>query len=841
MESSRACLAFLAAAGFVVLISPRLSLARPGFSTSASQGRSQLDPSWCDQDGDGFCPFPFQDCDDHDPLTYPGAEERADLKDNNCNGFGDEPPLGFTRQDYSGGAFASAVAWKGEYVYLTAGAVLQTYYAPPASTPQLVNEIELRDWARKMVIDGDTLFIAARGDGLYALDLTDPAHPQLAGQVSGIFDAGGYTDIGAVFNGVDARNDRVAVAHANNVTQNQGGVDAIVYDYQPISHTFTVSRVLGTEVRSNTLQETPLSVGLTDDGSGVYIGYGNNAGEIVYVPLDDPGGSVLQKKVGWVMDVKTRGQQAFAAVTMLGVQINMLSRFQPGAGELLETPILSTTVLAAGNAVDIDGDFLCFGIGGPGRLGEDQVNLWVFDNLSADTPTLIGTAGTIDWIFKLACRDSLSGSRWVYVADEWGGLEVWESHDHTLTFDLPHDRVPTGMFSTGMWMDGSKVYSIKEGAGLWVMDESAPHDERVAVEWIDRSDPGCSCQGCCPPQEGVRPYPPAVFVRGGDSSQGRVAVSAIDRNNAVGGPAYLMFFEPHADGHYENVYSEPIQRWGGSLVKAEGEIVFASMSTDTLRVYQHCPSEPDPLRVLGDITPSSEADMELSDVAVYGDYLFVTEVHHPLLLGQHLDPDRAKVYAFRWKQGDLAVCPSQPVLPPPQNLGYFGEDRIPYRLVVDETRNLLIVGAVANNVLLKQGVVWFLSLSGFPDNMADINSLLQIKTPPQSMRVTNPSVYGLLLDGDALYVADLDNGLYKYAFSQDAYVGFYPAQRGSMSNALVPQLVQSPPGIVPLYRPASVARAPSGRLMVQEGISGRVSILSEAIHQIYLPTILKGQ
>jgi len=116
------------------------------------------DPTWCDQDSDGFCPKPHgTDCDDSDSLTYPGAEERPDLKDNNCNGFGDEPPVGFTREGYSGQGFASAVEWYEDYVYLAAAAVLRVYHAPPGTEPTLVHEIEFRDWVREMAVDGDTL------------------------------------------------------------------------------------------------------------------------------------------------------------------------------------------------------------------------------------------------------------------------------------------------------------------------------------------------------------------------------------------------------------------------------------------------------------------------------------------------------------------------------------------------------------------------------------------------------------------------------------------------------------------------------------------------------------
>jgi hypothetical protein len=56
----------------------------------------------------------------------------------------------------------------------------------------------------------------------------------------------------------------------------------------------------------------------------------------------------------------------------------------------------------------------------------------------------------------------------------------------------------------------------------------------------------------------------------------------------------------------------------------------------------------------------------------------------------------------------------------------------------------------------------------------------------------------------------------------------------------VPQLVQSPEGIVPLYNPVVIARAPSGKIIVQEGVSGQVSVLAETgqlYNHIYLPIV----
>jgi hypothetical protein len=735
---------------------------------------------------------------------------------------------------------ASAVEWYGDYIYLAAASVLQVYHAPSGTGPNLVREIELRDWAREMDIAGNTLFIAARGDGLYAFDLVDPAHPEPAGRVSGLFDAGDYTSIEAVFNGVYAQDGRVAVARANNIPQDQGGVDAIVFDYDATTDTFTPVRVIGTEVRSRTTSEVPTTLALTEDAHGLYIGY---TGELVYVPLDDPLAPILSRDLGVAMSIATEGDTAFVAISNLNapwVEVSMLSRVSIVEEALVEEPILTNLGSSPGGSVDIHQDLLCFGTWSPARY-EDGYNLWVFTDLLEETPTRMGAAGTMDWVYQLACRDSETGPDWVYVADEWGGLEVWQSNGVTLTLNLVQHRMPTGALSLGLWNDGSRVYSAKKGAGLWVFDETDPQHEWVAVEWIDRSDPGCACEGCCPPAVGPRPYPPAIFVVKGTSNQGRVALFGQDRNTAVEGDGYFMVFEEkESSGEYECVYSDPItatawggQTVGGHTVKAVEEILFVSSSVPTLRLYQHCPAEPDSVRFLTEIqTPIQGTNMEISDVAVYQDYLFMTEVHKPWLV-----PEQSGViHVYRWKQGDLAVCPARPsLLSPPVYLGSFGADFIPFRLLVDSARDQLIVGCVSNP--FKPGKLLLYDLSAFdPANPAAMDDHYSNVSPDESIRVTEPNIYDLLLDGDVLYVVDFDNGLYQYSFGKSTYVRFYPAHRGTTAQYFVPQLVQSPEGTVPLHHPVSVALMPSRQIMVQEHVSGRVSILSQ-IHQVYLPLV----
>jgi hypothetical protein len=544
------------------------------------------------------------------------------------------------------------------------------------------------------------------------------------------------------------------------------------------------------------------------------------------------------------MDIATQGDTAFVAITDLDlpwVEVSALSRVSIVGEALVEEPILTNPGSSAGGSVDIHGDLLCFGTWSPARY-EDGYNLWVFTDLLEDAPTRVGAAGTLDWIYQLACRDSETGSDWVYVADEWGGLEAWQMDGLALTLDLAQHRVATGALSLGLWNDGSRVYSAKKGAGLWVFDEADPQHERVAVEWIDRSDPGCNCAGCCPPAVGSRPYPPAIFAVKGTSNQGRVALFGQDRNTAVEGDGYFMVFEEdESSGEYECVYSEPItatawggQTVGGHTVTSVGEVLFVSSSTPTLRLYQHCPAEPEPVRFLTEIeTPIQGNNMEISDVAVYQDYLLMTEVHKPPLLAEQ----SGVIHVYRWKQGgDLAVCPARlSLLSPPVYLGSFGADFIPFRLLVDSARDRLIVGCASNP--FKQGGLLFYDLSEFdPANPADMDDHYTNVSPDDSIRVTDPNIYDLLLDGDALYVVDFDNGLYQYSFSESAYVRFYPAHRGTTSQVFEPQLVQSPEGIIPLHHPVAVALTPSGRIMVQEHVSGRVSILSRQ-YQVYLPSV----
>jgi hypothetical protein len=427
-----------------------------------------------------------------------------------------------------------------------------------------------------------------------------------------------------------------------------------------------------------------------------------------------------------------------------------------------------------------------------------------------------------------------------------------------------------------MWNVGTKIYSIKEGAGLWVVDAEHLADEQVAVEWINPEDPGCSerCEKycppphenekcCCPPLTGTWPYPPAVFVSSGTDSQEKIALLAQDRNTAVPGDGYFMLFKEDSIAgrfNYQCIYSEswPGRAWSGNVIKAYDSFLFVSADVakpsppNELRLYQHR-ADPsgisDTVDFIGVIEMPSEPGQKddlwsIVDVAVYGNYLFVAEAHQQLMSV----PDSGRIYVFQWQQDDGAPDREPVVLLPAKYLGLFCTTPrtgfIPNKLLVDKSRDRLIVGCTSRYVPpVHQGAVLFYDtisecLENAPGcfNPASPDYMETRRTdhsPDTSLRALNtyPNIYGIVVDGDAMYIADFDNGLYKYALDSSEpqeIIGFYPAHRGRPSEPVTPHLVMSPEGIIPLFHPVSVGVIPStGDIVVQEFMSGRVTILHD--------------
>ena len=604
------------------------------------------------------------------------------MRDGNCNGMSDEPPVGMALEGFSLQGAALSVEWYGDeqvqYAYVGAGSVLQVYEIEPVTGAQLVHEINLRDLPRDMKVaehpGGATLFVAVRGDGLWAFDLSDPAQPYATAMVVGRFDVGPYTDVEAIFNGVDARWDGdkyvVAAAHQNYVSKISGGVDAVVFHHYPDcvpDCLIPVTAIEAAEVRGDTPWpglETPFTVGLTADAQGLYLGYVGNllllfpqGTEVVYVDLSEPDtGYHLPVNVGWAWDIETYGSDAFLASGPWTDFECKLARLSVVGSALDWECIANPDANGPGGFVDVDGDLLAFAITAVGRDSDNQ-NLYLY-SLASDDPTLTATACTMDWVFSLACRDAIDQqeSDWIYVADEWGGLQLWESpppNEELIGFcqvdsEPPYYTFTEGMrsatgaaLSGGVWLQddesGTHIVAAKGGSGFWYFDELALDQERPAVEWIDWQDPGCNedcdiyCGDtlcCCPPPreydplappgERIHPYPPGIFSAAGASTQGKMAILATDRN-APGDVAiarsyngYFMMFAPDlAEDRYECLFSKPVNA-SGSRILSEGEMLFVphehrepeaaepeaavERSTREVRLYQHCPDEQDWLR-----------------------------------------------------------------------------------------------------------------------------------------------------------------------------------------------------------------------------------------------------
>lgn len=853
-----------------------------------------------DCDGDGYSTP--EDCNDQDADINPGAAENPDWIDSNCNGY-EDVPIGFTREGGAlRGGMASAVEWYGDYVYVAAAASLQVFYAPPGNAPILVHDIEMRDMGREMVRVRDVLFIANRGDGLLAFNLADPAVPQLHGRVSGFFEAPAQSlPVEAIFFGLDAKWDGlsfiVAVALTNNVPKATGGVDAAVFEYDPLcdpqGDCFTLLHAFdATEIRIGD-NEMPLTVGLTDDADGLFIGYFGP--EIAYVDLTDPS-IVLNMNFGFVYDIQVIADSAYVA-SGKNSDGSILSRVRVLNGQLERDLIQSFSGLGPpGEAVDVHGDVLCFGVGGPDRDPNGN-NLFIYTGAAqGGIPTLVAAAGTMDWIYQVACRDTGNGTGWAYVADEWAGLQFWELDGGMLTtpyddngvpeddalYPPNHMRVPTGMFSHGMWLDPegdeSTIYSLKEGAGLWAFEMDATgsiQNERVAIEYIDVNDPGCNDQCvcssylgpdcmCCPPEPGQRPYPPALFTALGASSQGRLLILGHDRNEAVGFYPYLLMFREDdlggGDYEYEAIWGEAIpwemsfglrtgvDGWIVKSIPADGySIVLLSVETGDiqnnmakLRIYQHClgddPAGPDDMRFLGEVeVPDRGVEYMLADAVLYNEYLFVTDLNIPSM-------SDGLIHAYQWRNAPLTSCDQTASVISPTPLGTFGETYNPNKLQIDGDGDRLIVGT-AKTAAPNQDTALLIydDLAGcfadtsvcFDDPAAGIEThrtVIDLQDQIVHSGKNRPDVRGIVLDEDQLHYVDYNNGLYTYSLATQTYTRFYPAHRPDMSNALLPELIRAPEEVLPIYNPIALEMIETQngkKFIVQEHTVGRVSILVE--------------
>lgn len=752
-----------------------------------------------DCDGDGFSP-PF-DCNDNDANIHPLALENADWADSNCNGY-EDVAIGLTREKAAlKGGTAMAVEYYGDYVYVAASSWLKIYLAPPGSIPIMVGQVELREMVREMHISGNTLFLANRGDGLIAMDLTTPSNPVERGRVSGYFVAPGLIDpVGAAFNGVDATFDSathtVAVAVFNDIFS-QGSVDAAVFSYDPLcdpqrEECFTVINAFDSDfLRGNELS-VPVVVGLTQNGDGLFVGYSGQ--EMVYTKVDGSGTPLSINYTTGVFDIAMHGDDAYVASGKIDGNIK-LSRVRLQNNALVRENIHSVDITGAGAAVDISGDTLCFGIGGPDRDPQGH-NLYVFDGVqSGGLPTLAASEGTQDWIFQLAYRETGSGTGYVFVADEWAGLQFWQRNQGTLT--RPYDDT----------------------------HYSSNHEE----------------------------YPPAVFVAHGTSSLGRVAIIGTDRNTGKSGAPYFMIFKQKPDQQFECIYAEALSDYNGRVVASEpisadesllmipAKVDQPSNAVHHLRIYQHCvgTTEDDVRLVAVAEVPSRGYPNILGDAVVAGEYLFVTEM---IWTWVDVFPHDGLVHVFKWRDQPIASC-GQPVTSfTPEYLNSFGGAFNPYSLMLDESDDTLYVGtsrseAPYNDValLVYEGLSsCYINPDSCFDDPENGIELLRTEIYQEGSIArsgdSRPDVRSMVLDGDTIHFVDYFNGLYSYSLSSGIYERFYPAHRPDFHHVLRPEVMLAPQDTYPLNNPIVVEQVDvSGQkmLVVQEHTSSRVAILTE--------------
>jgi hypothetical protein len=788
--------------------------------------------------------------------SVPGYPE---VGDGRSGGPWGKRAVGFTREGFYMQGLAYAVELyehdDGLYVYLAAGAVLQVYCREGEAAPVLVAEIEFRDRVKDMIIKENTLFVTAGGDGLHAIALDDPSNPKRAGCLHGTFDTPRFSGIDAVFLGVDAffAEERYFVAVTRDRFRNKayGGADAVVFEYDPETDEFSSLRAFGTEIRADRGSgdpiRTPFPVKWSSDGSALWIGYVFD-GEVSYIPLnyENPEEVLHFLKKGSIWDLEVVEEWVFVAAQHSGSR-NMLIRLRVEGGEIVNEPLMKSQN-GLGVALDSDGDLLCFATCVLERFFYNDAmfhkrwehaerggyNLWLFKDLMEPVPTLLDTACTMDWVFDIACRNPETGSDRIYVADEWGGLQLWEydGHDFTLKRDpetgIPATdvRIPTGAALTGkMWSDGSRVFALKAGAGVWYLDDADPAVENVAVEWIYESDPGCQrCPDCCPPGEMKLPYPAAVFGSGGCSSLGRIALLVHDRNSGVAWAenGYFMIFEDDAQlDRYECMYSEPVRIASGGVVADHDSLIYvtaeergSTVESNELRVYRHDPSASieNQAVLLGSIfTPVSTETSggDITAVAVYGEYLFVAEM----------------IPFWPWGRVYVYLIDGLPDELPEEPLGYFCGDMLPATILVDETGNQLLVGCTTGGRI---GGLLLYDLSKFDPAHPEQFDLHRVNITAD---VKNPSISCLFIDDDDLYMTDTMNGLFLYSLKHGIYKGYYPGYYINGSTAIEWPVLDFPEGVVPLYDPVAVTITPSGRILVHEHLTGRIPELKYRVNR----------
>jgi len=241
-----------------------------------------------------------------------------------------------------------------------------------------------------------------------------------------------------------------------------------------------------------------------------------------------------------------------------------------------------------------------------------------------------------------------------------------------------------------------------------------------------------------------------------------------------------------------------------------------SAGQEGIRIYQNCPDAEEDVRLRA--SDKLSFGNLIIDAAAYGDYVFAAVSKIFGLNGE--------IRVYRYKFGDICVCPCEAEV----FLDYIGSiaaDMLPNELLADETGNCLYAGC--RTEWGKAGALLRFDLPPpgtaiTAGQLPDIDARRRNLSPGPLSRQASPSIEGFARAGRYLYIADIFNGLYKLDLADAEYVAFYP---GSPSGIAFSARIQSPDGVIPLAGASSVTLPPSGHVLVQELVSGRVAILEE--------------
>ena len=437
-------------------------------------------------------------------------------------------------------------------------------------------------------------------------------------------------------------------------------------------------------------------------------------------------------------------------------------------------------------------------------------------------------------------------------------------------------------------LEGSGLWAVDlDGSGNVIRD-------RIALEWINPTDPGCYTDGvftCPPPDEDdyhgnyrpQNPYPPALFVSATSSvltkgGERRLVVSGGDRNTGVPRHRYLLlvketkFIMDSQDHNSQVTYSAFYRDTDTSpltvttcikgLPKAIGEELFCPLwnpESGQLEIEVATVEEREGGRdeLIEKTTlifdpPIKSSRYSMQDVAVYPDpedentqYVFVTVgdyFYYP-----PMSSTDARIHVFKMIRTTEDNAGGDYIS---ESLGFFCNQKVvggrpakalgAYRLLIDSVTGKLIATTPTNKWPRVTTSFVTYRLDGFPpvnwENMdVDVSRGGKRKEAVLSRDYRRngalPRVLGIALDGEKLYVADKNNGLYRYDLERDQFdlETYYPTQEGDASNLVEGWIAPGLPTgqdmpFIPLHHPVGVA-AFGGKVLVQEEMWGRISIL----------------